>query len=860
VIARKIIQCNYSNDELLSGMRFESDFVKVEEEWEWGAVDRDDDATSAKTVYLGNGRLALYPSLCDDVIGGMRDAALSYSVENDEAASALAKVFRVGHVRLGRVSLADTLYQKREAATHDMYSSSFEQVHTAIDRRTGRNISTARSTVYPLRQYPFCSMQTIELVVRRHPTVPDMSERVDNNSVDIYYGAAFPSSNIVSGSGTFSSTTVTLDDSARRMRAPSGGGGGGFATPIHCFEGQAISADDGRITSFASCYLWDDNHVTFSGEGVVYPPPEASTAEGGGGQSRGAEAEALFCLRVRWYPRRGGAIGPEPDEGSGDGLNVVKMHALTCHAHGGTKEECRAVLASILEAHCSPQGDDLRTCAASIEAEHLRQWRSLWASDIIVRPVVPPEPEDVEATQVVQRSLREALYHVYASVRAGSDVLFDGPGLEGSFARAYWLTPALLFLHPDLGRDAVERAHARLMSALRIYAKTGAYPAWFDMSVGGQMTIYATDTKHEKTDSPPPPPPDLVIALMVINAWDYYRTTVDDAWLVDTGARIMGDGADYLHMRYAEEGGTDRRLGTVGSPSLPVVRHSLTHGAMLMAFEYAVQASAMLELRGRSAEWKHAYEDLVEGFEIDRGDALSVVEPYDQNITPEIDIVGDVMALFAPPLDHAWKQRVEVSSTDAASGLRVLTDFRRDAEIRVIQDLRLVNQDYYTDSLPPHPYNVAWRAMTAGALMRLDASEAEFAFDHLTDLRDVLHLDGRPSFRFREPASTSVAPDAVDDMLHRSSDATYAHAVYLRAFLVSLCGVRPFGKIGDGGFLYERFKNDVFKNGRSVLPPPIGWISIHLRGASTTTGGIGVNRADSDAFSSTRVVIKNDST
>jgi hypothetical protein len=515
-------------------------------------------------------------------------------------------------------------------------------------------------------------------------------------------------------------------------------------------------------------------------------------------------------------------------------------------------------LIAILESQ-SVKGD-LRECAASIENEHTKQWKGMWKTDVILHASEEEYEENAggkSRVETLQDELRLCLYAIYSSVRRDSDVMVD-VGFEGAFGRAHWVTSLMLYLHPDIGRSLVERSHNWFLEMMaRSGSKTGL------LYVTGQERLSPYTNVGFRHPSPVLTPPDVIAAYLVINAWNSFRTTLDFAWLSDKGFDVIGSTSDFLAHRVVCEGylvneGTGAERRTITDPQNFVTGHRLTDASVLLAMEYAIEAARVLDLQNRSATWKEVHAHVVQRFVLKADEDSRIIPMYD-TFDPSIreEDVAEVMALFSPPLERVWKEKIEPSSVSGGDEdeKEAGVVYRR-ANDRLVMTTRLENQHYY-DYVSPvfmmvdgsqlqHPYNIAWKTMTLGAEMRasgggiIDSSVGDAVMNSIEDLYAAMDSGGEIQDGGNNSGAAgltlSVWNSGVDngnvnerDAVIRSSDMAFAACVFVETFLTSMCGRKASGGVGKNGFRYEQFRNDVFKIGRTLLPRGLDRVVINLR-------------------------------
>lgn len=171
--------------------------------------------------------------------------------------------------------------------------------------------------------------------------------------------------------------------------------------------------------------------------------------------------------------------------------------------------------------------------------QHEKAWSDLWKSDILV-----------EGDDTTQRDVHGMLYHLYSSIREGSDRSISPMGLSrdltGYLGHIFWdaetwMFPSLLALHPELARSLLEYRFERL-SAARQNAFSNGYR-------GAQFPWESAESGEEDIPLCCMPLEIHVTADIGIAAWDYYRVTQDREWLRTRGYPLLRATADFWTSR-----------------------------------------------------------------------------------------------------------------------------------------------------------------------------------------------------------------------------------------------------------------------------------------------------------------------
>jgi trehalose/maltose hydrolase-like predicted phosphorylase len=175
---------------------------------------------------------------------------------------------------------------------------------------------------------------------------------------------------------------------------------------------------------------------------------------------------------------------------------------------------------------------------------HKKAWDELWKSDIII-----------EGDAQSQQDVHGMLYHLYSFTREGSSLSPSPMGLSGLGYNGHvfwdtelWMYPAVLALHPELGKSMMEYRFQRLEAARRnAFGKgyKGAMFPWESAQTGVEETpVWALSGPFEHH----------ITACVAIAAWNYYSVTQDKIWLREKGWPILSATADFWASRVERNG------------------------------------------------------------------------------------------------------------------------------------------------------------------------------------------------------------------------------------------------------------------------------------------------------------------
>lgn len=220
-------------------------------------------------------------------------------------------------------------------------------------------------------------------------------------------------------------------------------------------------------------------------------------------------------------------------------------------------------------------------------AMHNKAWDELWKSDITI-----------EGDPQSQQDVHSMMYHLYSFVREGSSNSPSPMGLSGLGYNGHvfwdtelWMFPALLQLHPELGKSMVEYRFQRLEAARRnAFGKgyKGAMYPWESAGTGVEETpVWALSGPFEHH----------ITACVAIAAWNYYSVSQDKAWLLEKGWPILKNTADFWASRVERngEGKYDiRNVVAADEWAENVDNNAFTNAAAKANLAYATEAAKIL--------------------------------------------------------------------------------------------------------------------------------------------------------------------------------------------------------------------------------------------------------------------------
>jgi protein-glucosylgalactosylhydroxylysine glucosidase len=494
-------------------------------------------------AFAGNGKLAFYTSL--KTIGTDHEM-ISQTFQNDQIGrykNNTINVFNANTITLCSRSLDDTNIQYDFVRqTLDMYDGSVESEFTTLSNNI--NIATVKSKVRPLRNYPYCMLNSITIT-------PSSTLTSSQSNLDIYHHLISDPQMV---DATYNNTFIYNE-----------------ALPNN--ESMYICTADGLISRL-QCKV--TSSCTY-----IFDQPASSKIMGFNATNNTASS----FQRIQFTDI--------------DSTSDITFHIITCHMTNfdfklATDESKRILLNLVVQqknAESVPSG--------IIEANTLA-WENIWDSvDITIRPKDGVVAEELAKLYSMQMYIRRALFHVFSCVRdiANTDVnplnlsyvdtngniFFDGD---------LWLMPVLIILKPNIAKTLLEFRYKTIEQSMQLAASIGydgsKYPYVND--VLGYNNIYwdVISPLHIFNN-----------ALIAINVWNYYRISElpDKDWLGSKGYSIMRNISNFF-VAYAKRSNPNLESinNVLGLDDTNSDNHTLTNYMVLLSLKYTIEASYALGL------------------------------------------------------------------------------------------------------------------------------------------------------------------------------------------------------------------------------------------------------------------------
>jgi hypothetical protein len=225
--------------------------------------------------------------------------------------------------------------------------------------------------------------------------------------------------------------------------------------------------------------------------------------------------------------------------------------------------------------------------------ENLAEWNKMWVSDVIVSEKLGITSEEEETVVEFNRTLRYALYNVYACIRDDINVDINPLNLSTIdlnghifWSAELWLIPLLVFFKPKAARTLLDFRYANLEKAKKLASAHGYRGSKFAY----ENDIVGYNDVYWDTVSP------LYIfntALISVSVWNYFRVTQDIDWLRQKGYTILKNNADFFATKaeYSESDSKYHFNNVLGLNNVSANDNALTNYLAKVALKFAIEAT-----------------------------------------------------------------------------------------------------------------------------------------------------------------------------------------------------------------------------------------------------------------------------
>lgn len=487
--------------------------------------------TTGLGVITGNGKIAMYVGMSNV---GAQKTLISGNVQFDQIGkykNNTLEGFRMHDVQLYSNTGSNVAY----ALVHQSLNMETSQVTTAFEiTAPGKPVVDLTHSITPLRQYPYCTLQTVNI-----------TPRSNLGQLDIFH-------EIVAADGILEATynnNVIYNES---IYADKG---------LYMLNATGIIKSVNTQLAGAACYLFPSSNVTNLGFNS-------------------------FSDRSKCYQKH-----RFTDVNSNVGITFHVLSAqMSAYDFKEPMEEVKRILLNI--AFKKTNVADLVTTVA---ADNAATWQSMWKSDVELLAKSGITAGEENRLQRVKFFIRYSLFQIYACLRdavntqinplnlsyvdTNGNVFFDGD---------LWLTPLLIFLKPSIARVLLEFRYRNLEQAMQLSASFGYKGSKFPYKndIVGYQSVYwdVISPLHVFNN-----------ALISFNTWNYYRVTLDREWLQNFGFILMRNVADFLTSYIQNTAPNVYSMpNTVGLGSILSTDQAFTVYMAIVALKHTIEACYVL--------------------------------------------------------------------------------------------------------------------------------------------------------------------------------------------------------------------------------------------------------------------------
>ena len=547
-------------------------------------------SSSSPGVFTGNGKIGMYVSMSN--IATTR-CMLSGNTQFDQIGKYVNNTIDTFHVT--DVAFTNFLYDSSITPVWQQQSLDMETgtVTTSFNiRRTNATIVQASSVVRPLRQYPYCVLQTITF---------QTTSNLASSDLDVYHIIRTPATGLASieyNNNTIFNESVSTDQGIYMLL------GTGYDQQHKC-----------DVTS-GSCYLFPTsvaNSVKPVGFNILNDKSMAYQKF----RFSGLTAGTSYTFHI---------------------LNTL----MTSYDFTDTIEEVKRITLNIMF-----RDTTVSSLVTRMITDHKAMWRTMWEADVEINAKTNLDAQALQNVQSVRRFTRHCLFNVFACLReavnteinplnlsfidADGNVFFDGD---------LWLLPLLTILKPNIARTLLEYKYKALEQAMQLSASFGYIGSKFPYrnDVLGYKNVYwdVMSPLHIFNN-----------ASIAVNIWNYFRVSQDLTWLQSKGYIMMQSITDFLYSYMKKNGTLFTVPNVLGLGETISDDHAFTINMIYLAFLYIQQAANRLGYRANT-KWIEVTDKLalpIETFGTNTG-VIRYFNTYNMSGNVQVDVVDNIIPLL----------------------------------------------------------------------------------------------------------------------------------------------------------------------------------------------------------------------
>jgi protein-glucosylgalactosylhydroxylysine glucosidase len=552
------------------------------------------DVSTYSGPFTGNGKIGLYGSLSNI---GVNKTYVTGNLTFNQIGK-----YRNNMIEGYNLNTLKVLHDTNSNIGYNFQHQSLDMSSGSIETRfivTSNDIDMVdvKHTVTPLRQFPFCVMQNVEL-----KTLDEF------DTLDIYHE--------MSGDANFISESVFNNNVIYNERIYDDKG-------LYMLNGIGNvnrTMEDGKQVKLAgaACYLFENSNIEVKNLGFNIYNNLSSCYQ-----------------KHRYYSL------------SND--STVRFNILSAQMTNvdfpDPMDEIKRMLMNI-----AFKNDNNTTLRTQITADNKLVWDNLWQSDIILEPKTGITTLEADDLSLSKRYIRHSLFNIYSCIREGINTEINPLNLSyldtnGNifFDGDLWLVPVLLLLKPSMAKTILEFRYRNLEQAMQLASSFGYKGSKFPY----QNDVIGYQNMYWDVISP------LHIfnnGLLAVNIWNYYRVTLDKEWLSTKGYAMMRNIADFLvSVVQIDENGNYNMNNLAGMSERISNNHAFTVYMSKLALKYIIEATYELNFVVKQI-WVDTflnldvdvisagdcaviqYDDAYDGEDLDIMDQLIILNPYYSSI------------------------------------------------------------------------------------------------------------------------------------------------------------------------------------------------------------------------------------
>lgn len=485
-------------------------------------------------AFTGNGKLALHVSMADI---SSQKTLVSGNVQFDQIGkyrNNTLDCFSVNNVQFISQYSSNISYEMVHQKL-DMHTGEVETRFDCLDSSTSNTLLDITSRLLPLRQYPYCLLQELEVVASSNMPV-----------LDIYH-------EIKSSDGILSqeyNNNVIYNENIYEDKG------------LYILNASGVIQSVGCKACAASCYFFENSNVVNLGYNIYNDKSKAYQKY----RLKNVNSNTTYKFYV---------------------LSAM----MTSYDFPDPLEEVKRILLNI-----AFKEQNTTSLITKVKNDSAVMWDDMWKGDIEIIPKNAITSGELERVNRTKKFVRMSLFNIYSCLRhavnteinplnlsyvdSNGNVFFDGD---------LWLIPSLIFLKPQIARVLLEFKYKLIEQALQLSSSFGYKGSKFPYKndIVGYKNVYwdVISPLHIFNN-----------ANICMNVWNYYRVTLDKEWLSSKGYIIMKNIAEFLTSYVQYSGGVYNVPNTLGLGEIICNDHAFTINVIVHALKYTIESSYVLGL------------------------------------------------------------------------------------------------------------------------------------------------------------------------------------------------------------------------------------------------------------------------